>query len=105
MGNLRRGEVHDDLLAKLGIKLRNTAPGERKTLCPKCSHSRRNRRDPCLSVRIEPGGVKFNCHNCGYGGINDGTVGTGNGVDRGSRARPGTGGKAWSDKLAGSRWW
>jgi hypothetical protein len=98
--------VHDDLLAKLGIKLRNTAPGERKTLCPKCSHTRKNRRDPCLSVRIEPSGVVFNCHNCGNkGGMSDGFVGTGNGVGRGSRARPGVGGKTWSTNLAEKRWW
>lgn len=37
-----------------------------KMPCPKCSHTRKNRRDPCLSVDIEKG--LFNCHHCGFKG-------------------------------------
>jgi hypothetical protein len=42
-----------DLLSRLGISF-EPRPGNRKTVCPKCSHTRKNKRDPCLSVKIEP---------------------------------------------------
>lgn len=34
-----------------------------KTVCPKCSHTRKNRNDKCLSVDLATG--MFNCHNAG----------------------------------------
>lgn len=37
-----------------------------KTLCPKCSHERKNKTDKCLSVNVIDG--LFNCHNCGFAG-------------------------------------
>jgi twinkle protein len=37
--------------------------GETKTLCPKCSHTRKKKKDPCLSVNIDTG-VAY-CWNCG----------------------------------------
>lgn len=37
-----------------------------KTLCPKCSHTRKHKSDPCLSVDKEKG--LFNCHNCDFQG-------------------------------------
>ena len=52
-----------------GVRLRDWSPGDdRKTTCPKCSHlrKRKNRRDPCLSVRIfADGRIKARCHNDG----------------------------------------
>ena len=52
-------------LQQLGIQLkRNT--GSIKTKCPKCSHTRKNKSDLCLSVNIDEG--LYNCHNCGWNG-------------------------------------
>jgi twinkle protein len=56
--------MYEALLSK-GIKLRNIT-GEQKTTCPKCSDSRKNKSDPCLSVNVTDG--IWNCHNCGWKG-------------------------------------
>ena len=40
-------------LNEIGITLRSYDNGNRKGICPKCSHTRRNKREPCLSVKIE----------------------------------------------------
>ena len=37
-----------------------------KTTCPKCSHTRKNRTETCLSVDKDKG--LFNCHHCGFKG-------------------------------------
>lgn len=37
-----------------------------KTLCPKCSHTRKHKNDPCLSVDVDKG--VYNCHNCEFKG-------------------------------------
>ena len=55
---------YNDLI-NLGIELKRS-PGSVKTKCPKCSHTRKNKRDDCLSVNIDDG--LYNCHNCGWGG-------------------------------------
>ena len=52
-------------LYNLGIKLRRRS-GIEKTTCPQCSESRRNKKDPCLSVNITEG--VWNCHNCSWKG-------------------------------------
>ncbi len=52
-------------LTSIGIKLRRRS-GQEKTTCPKCSESRRNKKDPCLSVNITEG--TYNCHNCAWKG-------------------------------------
>ena len=49
----------------LGIKLKSNA-NVQKTKCPKCSHTRKNKSDPCLSVNIEKG--VYNCHHCNWSG-------------------------------------
>lgn len=44
-----------------------------KGICPKCTHDRKNKRDPSLSVNKEKG--VWNCHNCGWkGSLNNFTV-------------------------------
>ena len=48
-----------------GITIKNNS-GQAKTKCPKCSHDRRKKSDPCLSVNINEG--VWNCHNCGWTG-------------------------------------
>ena len=50
-------------LQDLGIKVKGRSS---KTTCPKCSHTRRNKKDPCLSIDIDEG--LYNCHNCGWQG-------------------------------------
>jgi twinkle protein len=52
-------------LKALGIPLRRTT-GNEKTICPKCSHNRKDKTDQCLSTDIDKG--LYNCHNCGWGG-------------------------------------
>jgi len=48
-----------------GIVVKKTN-GQIKTRCPKCSHDRKKKSDPCLSVNIDEG--IWNCHNCGWNG-------------------------------------
>lgn len=60
------------LLEDLGIDLRNRNI-DGKTLCPKCSHTRKKKNDKCLSVNIIEG--KYNCWNdtCDFKGSVNGT--------------------------------
>lgn len=53
------------LLENLGIELKNIRTTG-KCLCPKCSHTRKKKNDPCLSVDVERG--MYNCHNCSWSG-------------------------------------
>src|SRR6478609_4370547 len=58
----------------LGIDTRNRTAGNVKTLCPQCSHRRKNRKDPCLSADLDMG--RWKCHNpeCGWSGYLDGSA-------------------------------
>jgi twinkle protein len=61
-------QTNYDKLIALGIPLKRFT-GQTKTLCPKCSHLRKNenKREPCLSVNIDLG--SYTCHNnCGFQG-------------------------------------
>jgi twinkle protein len=53
-----------DILTKLGI----TACKSGKYLCPKCSSTRTNKTDRCLSVTYELDAVLYKCHNCDFSG-------------------------------------
>lgn len=53
-------------LRSLGINVKEGQRGNVKVVCPKCSDSRKNRHDPCLSVDVSEG--VWNCHNCGWKG-------------------------------------
>lgn len=54
-----------------GIDLPNNFHGDRKTTCPKCSESRRNKKEPCLSVNGDE--HVWKCHHCGWtGSLHDG---------------------------------
>ena len=54
------------LLENIGIKLGGKVSGQIKTVCPKCSDDRRNKRDKSLSVDITEG--LYNCHHCSWSG-------------------------------------
>lgn len=57
------------ILDRLGIRVRSHAEGRwQKVLCPRCSHTRRKKREPCLRVKIDRDGVVFHCFNCGWKG-------------------------------------
>jgi twinkle protein len=52
-------------LMSLGIPLKKFS-GTTKTICPKCSHTRKKKTDPCLSVDVDNG--LYHCHNCDWKG-------------------------------------
>jgi len=63
-----------DKLRERGIRLQRYEIGDQKALCPQCSHTRKKKTDPCLSVTIDGEGAVWNCHNhgCGFaGGVSD----------------------------------
>lgn len=54
------------LLEQIGINLHGKKHGTLKTVCPKCSQDRKNKKDPCLSVDVTEG--VYNCHHCEFKG-------------------------------------
>lgn len=56
-------------LREAGIKLRSNSFGDHKAVCPHCSHSRKKKTEPCLSVTIRTDDTAvWNCHHCGWTG-------------------------------------
>lgn len=56
-----------ELFGDLGIVTKRNH-GSDKVVCPKCIHTRKNKKDPCLSINLDSG--VYNCHNdCGFKGI------------------------------------
>lgn len=53
-------------LRELGIEVDKIRGISGKLTCPQCSHSRKKKTDPCLSVNIQEGIYK--CHNCQWSG-------------------------------------
>jgi twinkle protein len=52
-----------------GIRPRSFEPGSYKTTCPKCSHTRKKKSDPCLSITINADETAlWYCHNCEWKG-------------------------------------
>ena len=63
--------LSEKLLARKIVLHGSAAAGSsHKVLCPECSHTRRNKKDPCLSLTIDRDGDNaiWNCHNCGWAG-------------------------------------
>jgi len=59
-------------LSDHGIRLRHYNVGSSKILCPQCSHTRKNKTEPCLSVTVDDKGAVWKCHNCNWeGSAND----------------------------------
>ena len=46
----------------LGVDLKGRTSGQIKTTCPHCSHTRKKKSDPCLSVDVATG--VYTCYNC-----------------------------------------
>src|SRR5262249_10929491 len=57
-----------EILHGLPISVSSYAQAQSNTLCPQCSHLRKNKGERCLSVLIGNEDVKFNCHHCGFKG-------------------------------------
>lgn len=56
-------------LLQHGIKLKNHNVGAHKTTCPRCSHTRKDKKDPCLWVNIKEANLAmWKCHNCVWTG-------------------------------------
>jgi len=56
-------------LAGHGIKLKNFNVGAHKTTCPRCSESRKDKKDPCLWVNVKESNLAmWKCHNCMWTG-------------------------------------
>jgi len=57
-----------DILNELRIVERPSRGGSFMTTCPQCSHLRRKKRLPCLSVKVDSLGVQYFCHHCQWQG-------------------------------------
>jgi hypothetical protein len=55
-------------LLEQGIRARRYVNGNQKLICPRCSHMRRDRTDPCLSLTIDGDRAIWKCHHCGWAG-------------------------------------
>jgi twinkle protein len=53
-------------LGENGIRPKGYGQGEQKLTCPKCSDGRRNKSDPCLSLKIDDRGATWRCHHCDW---------------------------------------
>jgi twinkle protein len=53
-------------LRSLGINVREGQTGNVKVACPQCSHTRKHKTDPCLSVDVDRG--IWQCHHCSFKG-------------------------------------
>lgn len=52
-------------LIKQDIRLKNYSVGSHKAICPRCSHTRHDKKDPCLWVNIKEANLAmWKCHNC-----------------------------------------
>jgi twinkle protein len=58
--------------SELGIEVKNRTSGSIKVKCPKCSHNRKKKSDPCLYVNLDD--KVYKCFNCDFkGGLDDNT--------------------------------
>lgn len=53
-------------LAANGISVRSLRLGQTYSTCPKCSHTRKKKKERCLSVLFDGDGVTWYCHHCGW---------------------------------------
>jgi putative DNA primase/helicase len=111
----------DQVLAKHGIKLANTAPGRYYTTCPHCSpnRSKEHQDSKVLGITIDNKGARWGCNHCGWTGPEKGAAGNGkyeeltcyiykdaDGVPRFRkvRNRPGSEPRFWLERANGGGW-
>jgi len=58
--------ISKDLLYDYGISYKGRWNTEIKAVCPKCSHQRKKKKEPCLSINTDTG--VFICHHCQWSG-------------------------------------
>lgn len=58
--------IDKSLLHDYGITYKGKWSHEIKTVCPKCSHNRKKKKEPCLSINTDSG--IFICHHCQWSG-------------------------------------
>ena len=51
-------------LLEQGIRLKSYGDGTHRTTCPQCSSTRKNKKDPCLSVTVDTDKAVYFCHHC-----------------------------------------
>jgi len=82
-------ETLSERLSEHGIRLRSHDAGEHRTTCPKCSHTRAKKTDPCLAVRIDHEGATWVCHHCGdTGAVSDRSPANGHVAARPAKKAP-----------------
>ncbi|MBC8437052.1 toprim domain-containing protein [bacterium] len=59
--------ISKEQLYDYGIEYKGRWLTEIKAICPKCSHTRKKKKEPCLSVNTEDG--MFICHHCEWSGV------------------------------------
>jgi twinkle protein len=65
--------IHEQLI-KEGIRV-NSQQSQQKVICPQCSHTRRNKHEPCLSVSLENDMALWHCHHCEWkGAVHDNII-------------------------------
>ena len=65
--------IHEQLI-KEGIRV-NSQQAQQKVICPQCSHTRRNKQEPCLSVSLENDMALWHCHHCEWkGSVHDNII-------------------------------
>jgi twinkle protein len=65
--------IHEKLIEE-GIRV-NSQQAQQKVTCPKCSHTRRNKQEPCLSVSLENDMALWHCHHCEWkGSVHDNII-------------------------------
>jgi twinkle protein len=64
MNDIPLTKTIDQQLNDKQIFLRHYDIGQQKTVCPECSHQRKNKRDLCLSININEEGARWRCHHC-----------------------------------------
>lgn len=73
-GSKTKSQSNCTTFEELGISTRRST-GEEKTLCPKCSSTRKKHSDPCLSVNHDES--VFYCHHCDWqGSLSNGNNGS-----------------------------
>ena len=59
--------INKNQLYDYGITYKGSWKTEIKTVCPKCSHQRKKKREHCLAINTNTG--LYTCHHCGWSGV------------------------------------